>query len=160
MLRVFRVFVCLCIFFDVKIVNYYQSYCKNVQNSSNPFSYLIWTAEKGRSWHWHTAFNRRKKQPDTIDYVVGRGFRISFPVSSHDILKSLSTCRVRDVSICGAITNLWMPITKSDTVHWRQTKDEKEIAKIREKKQQKLEETNPNWRKSKYSQTKVRWNLG
>lgn len=127
--------VFVCIFFVVvKIVNYYQSYCKNVQNSSNPFSYLIWTAEKGRSWHWHTAFNRRKEQPDTIDYVVGRGFRISFPVSSHDILKSLSTCRVRDVSICGAITNLWMPITKSDTVHWCQTKDEKEIAKIREKK--------------------------
>lgn len=48
-------------------------------------------------------------------YVVGRGLRINFPVSSQDILKSLSTCRVRDVNICGAITNLWMPITKSDT---------------------------------------------
>lgn len=48
--------------------------------------------------------------------MVGRGLRINFPVSSHDILKSLSTCRVRDVNICGAITNLWMPITKSDTV--------------------------------------------
>lgn len=52
---------------------------------------------------------------ETIDYVVGRGLRINFPVSSHDILKSLSTCRVRDVNICGAITSLWIPITKSDT---------------------------------------------
>lgn len=69
----------------------------------------------------------RKKsiqQPDTIDYVVGRGFRINFPVSSHDILKSLSTCRVRDVNICGAITNLWMPITKSDTVTKVEKKEE------------------------------------
>lgn len=50
-----------------------------------------------------------------MDYVAGRGLRISFPVSSHDILKSLRTCRVRDVNICGAITNLWMPKPKSDT---------------------------------------------
>lgn len=54
---------------------------------------------------------------DTIDYVVGRGFKINLPVSSQDILKSFSTCRVRDVNICGAITNLCIPITKSDTTN-------------------------------------------
>lgn len=58
---------------------------------------------------------RRKKATTKFDYVVGRGFNINFPVSSHDMLKSLSTCRVLDVNICGAITNLCMPITKSDT---------------------------------------------
>lgn len=62
--------------------------------------------------------------------MVGRGLRINFPVSSHDILKSLSTCRVRDVNICGAITNLWMPITKSDTVT-----NEQQIFERRRKKQ-------------------------
>lgn len=50
-----------------------------------------------------------------VYYVVGRGFSINFPVSSHDILKSLRTWRVLDVSICGAITNLCMPITNRNT---------------------------------------------
>lgn len=52
-------------------------------------------------------------------YVVGRGFKISLPVSSQDILKSLSTSRVRDVSICGAITNLCMPKINNVTVKIR-----------------------------------------
>lgn len=56
------------------------------------------------------------KENVSFNYVVGRGFKINFPVSSHDILKSLRTCRVREVNICGAITNLCMPITKRDTV--------------------------------------------
>lgn len=62
-----------------------------------------------------------------VYYVVGRGFRINFPVSSQDILKSLRTCRVLDVNICGAITILCMPITNRNTalrktrerLHWK-----------------------------------------
>lgn len=47
--------------------------------------------------------------------TVGRGFKINFPVSSHDILKSPKTVRVRAVIIDGAITRLWMPMAKSTT---------------------------------------------
>lgn len=44
--------------------------------------------------------------PNKVNQVVGRGFNISFPVSSHDMLKSLRTCRVRVVMMEGAITRL------------------------------------------------------
>lgn len=37
---------------------------------------------------------------------------MSFPVSSHDILKSHKTSRVRDVMIEAAITRLWTPSIK------------------------------------------------
>jgi hypothetical protein len=38
--------------------------------------------------------------------VVGRGLRISLPVSSHDMLKSPKTSLVRAVMMDGAITRL------------------------------------------------------
>lgn len=41
--------------------------------------------------------------------MVGRGRKMSFPVSSHDMLKSLSTALVREVIMEGAITRLCMP---------------------------------------------------
>lgn len=41
--------------------------------------------------------------------IVGRGRKMSFPVSSHDMLKSLSTALVREVIMEGAITRLCMP---------------------------------------------------
>jgi len=44
--------------------------------------------------------------------VVGLGFKISFPVSSQDILKSLSTALVLVVMIDGPITLLCIPNTK------------------------------------------------
>lgn len=47
--------------------------------------------------------------------LVGRGRRISLPVSSQDMLNSASTLRVRDVMICGAITSLWIPNTNRST---------------------------------------------
>lgn len=69
--------------------------------------------------------NKLKRPTSVVNsnqyYDVGLGFRISFPVSSQDILKSLRTCRVRDVKICGAITNLWMPITKRDTANGKES---------------------------------------
>lgn len=40
---------------------------------------------------------------------------MSFPVSSHDMLKSVRTCLVRVVMIEGAITLLWIPRTKRKT---------------------------------------------
>jgi len=45
--------------------------------------------------------------------TLGLGFRINFPVSSQDILKSTRTERVRVVIIDGATTRLWMPIRNS-----------------------------------------------
>jgi len=47
--------------------------------------------------------------------VVGRGLRISLPVSSHDMLKSPSTSLVRAVMMDGAITRLWTPKINSTT---------------------------------------------
>ena len=47
--------------------------------------------------------------------MLGLGLSISFPVSSQDILKSCRTDRVRDVKICGAITNLWIPKANKNT---------------------------------------------
>lgn len=41
--------------------------------------------------------------------MFGRGLNMSFPVSSQDILNSLSTSRVRDVIIEAATTFLWTP---------------------------------------------------
>lgn len=41
--------------------------------------------------------------------VVGLGFNINFPVSSHDILKSPNTVLALAVIIDGAITLLWIP---------------------------------------------------
>lgn len=46
---------------------------------------------------------------------VGLGFKISFPESSQDMLKSLSTARVRLVMMCGATTSLWTPNANSIT---------------------------------------------
>jgi len=45
--------------------------------------------------------------------LVGRGLRINFPVSSHDMLKSARTTLVRWVIIAGATTRLWIPVRKS-----------------------------------------------
>lgn len=38
--------------------------------------------------------------------LFGLGFNISFPVSSQLMLKSFSTTRIREVTICGAMTSL------------------------------------------------------
>jgi len=46
---------------------------------------------------------------------LGLGLRISFPVSSQDILKSVNTCRALDATIEGATTRLWIPIKKRET---------------------------------------------
>lgn len=48
-------------------------------------------------------------------FVVGRGLSKSFPVSSQDMLNSAKTRRVLAVMIEGAITLLWIPITKRTT---------------------------------------------
>lgn len=47
--------------------------------------------------------------------LAGLGFRINFPVSSQDILKSFKTERVRAVIILGAITFLCTPSMNSST---------------------------------------------
>lgn len=47
--------------------------------------------------------------------MAGLGFKISFPVSSQDMLKSLSTDLVRAVIMLGAITLLCTPIINNNT---------------------------------------------
>lgn len=47
--------------------------------------------------------------------MVGLGFKISFPVSSQDMLKSERTMRVREVMIEGKTTFLWIPTMNSKT---------------------------------------------
>lgn len=46
---------------------------------------------------------------------LGLGLRMSFPVSSQDMLKSVKTCRALDATIEGATTRLWTPIKKRET---------------------------------------------
>ena len=46
--------------------------------------------------------------------------RISFPVSSQDMLKSVNTCLALEATIEGATTRLWIPVKNKMTVNKRQ----------------------------------------
>lgn len=66
----------------------------------------------------HTLLTCLLLHRDCLNYIyvfAGLGFKINFPLSSQDMLKSLSTDRVLAVIILGAITFLCTPIMNSNT---------------------------------------------
>ena len=51
----------------------------------------------------------------THHHEEGLGLSINFPVSSQDMLKSVSTCRALEATIEGHTTRLWIPVINSKT---------------------------------------------
>lgn len=86
--------------------------------------------------HWRNTAKNYKYHDE------GLGFSISFPVSSQDILKSVSTCLALEAMIEGATTLLCMPIKKRKTV---------------EKKTNSYELFSWHWGGSTYLSTTMRW---
>lgn len=62
-------------------------------------------------------FNNNVYIKSTYVFCWGLGLSISFPESSQDMLKSVSTCLARDVIKDVAITFLWTPVISNITIN-------------------------------------------